>query len=200
MNKKDKQDRHVQTKRRERILAALPAHARTVANDDSYSNEPKLQYASIHIHPKLFDLCHIDNRNHRRLPHSIPYSVGLDLTKNTVCTFTKADLIPNSKDGECFPIPNYPISNAFEDAITLEKKMVNSPFNDFAPIVSPPSTRSGSGITQINEIAEMRRELDQRMKTIEHLEKVLQDKEKQCSLWSVSSYGKPVSRKLYLGI
>ena len=176
IRKKQKDARHVQTKRRERTLAALPSHARTRANDESYSSKNQLRYASIHVHPRLLDLCTIDKSNHRRLPNSIPHSVGIELTRNTKCTFTQADLVPYGENGEYFPIPNYPPSDAFADAITLEEKTGTSRFNDFEPIVSPPATRSGA-FTQRVEIAQMKRELDDRMEVIKHMEQKLQNKE-----------------------
>ena len=91
---------------------------------------------------------------------------GLELTKNTAGTFTRADIVPYSDNGDYFPIPNYPISDVLEDAITLEINFMNSPFNDFEPTISHPVTRGGRYQIPRIEAVEMRKELDKRMEVI----------------------------------
>ena len=184
MKKSEKEQRHVQTKRRERMLAALPMHARLRANDDTYSSNTQLRFTSIHLHPKVLDLCVQDKGGRIHLPHSIPHRLGLELSTNTPCSFTRADLIPNCDNGNYFPIPNYPISKAEDDTIKLESKFINSSSNDFVPIVSPPTTRSGNASLnntnkQAKEIAEMKELLDRRMKELEERESSIRERENE---------------------
>ena len=65
IRKKRQQERHVQTERKGRILAALPGHGQLRANDDTYSSKTYLRYASIHIHPRVFNFCNINKSNNR---------------------------------------------------------------------------------------------------------------------------------------
>ena len=121
----------------------------------------------------------MDKSNHRRLPHSIPHSLGLDLTMNTMCTFTSADLVPYSESGGYFPLPNYPILKAVDDTNILESNWMNSSFNDFSPVISSPPTRSGTTMLNnpMDKAAKIREELDRRTKVIANLESKIREKE-----------------------
>ena len=85
----------------------------------------------------------------------------------------------DSDSGEYFSITNYPILKAVDDTNILERELMRSSFDGFAPVISPPPlARSDTAMFDnlMDNAANIWEELDGRMKAIDNLESKLQDK------------------------
>ena len=110
------------TKRR-RLLAALPSAATSRANDKAFSNKSIKQFASLHLHDKVYQLCTRDSRGHRKLVDSISPELARDLSKNHDLTFTTSDMF---EDGTYVPLPNVTKQKFVTYANDLERKSLSA--------------------------------------------------------------------------
>ena len=109
--------------KRKRILAALPIPARVRSMDESYSNCSKKHFASLHLHDKIFNLCHKSKCGTTRLIDSIPAELASSLARDHDCQFTLAD---RYEQGDYVPLPNVAPRDFIEYANGLESRANSS--------------------------------------------------------------------------
>ncbi|EJK46788.1 hypothetical protein THAOC_34527, partial [Thalassiosira oceanica] len=111
--------RDARTKRRTRMLAALPSAATTRANDSRYASGTELKIHASHF---PIEIRHLSRCTGSKPRASLPFSISSDLMiqlHNRGLTYTKADMFD---DGTFVPLPNVTINQIQADLNNVRKR------------------------------------------------------------------------------
>ena len=183
-SKKERQDRENRTKRRTRMLAALPFQARLRVSDDRYSNNTKFRIASLHFPDEVYELCRKDGNGNRKLCDSIPATLANALSrKSNSETYTQAD---QYTDGTLtyVPLPNVRPDDIFArgDSMKADKKRAAActPAAASKKTRSSPVSAEALQIKALNEkIARDAAQREVQIQELQRREEDLQKKQKE---------------------